>query len=219
MNCLFFEMDRVEAVVDYDADYDYEEEEDQFEEIEEWRRIGGFDNYSVSNLGNVRNDRTGRILRAGLSSTGYLIVILYQDGTKSTKYVHHLVATTFLGDSEGRDIDHQDRIRTNNHVSNVRYVSRADNCRNKTSHRGTIYQFVETLPDNAIELTEYGTHHFDNLYYYDGVFYVFTGLEYRILPHLTNQRTHSIYVQTYNTEHQRATINVAKYRRSIDDLP
>jgi hypothetical protein len=210
------------VVVDYDYEADYEEEQaedDQIEEVEEFRRIGGYDNYSVSNLGNVRNDLTGRILRGGLASTGYLMVVLYQNGTGSTKNIHQLVATAFLGDSFGRDIDHRDRIRTNNHVSNLRYVSRADNCRNRTSHMGTIYQFVETLPDNAIQLTEYGTHHFDNLYYHDGVFYVFTGLEYRILPYITDARAHSIYVQTYDTEHRRAKINIAKYRRSIDDLP
>jgi hypothetical protein len=207
------------VVVDYEAEYEEEQiEEDQSEEVEEFRRIGGYDNYSVSNLGNVRNDRTNRILRPGLSSVGYLTVVLYQNGTKSTKYVH-LVASVFIGEANGRDIDHCDRNRLNNHVSNLRYVSKSDNCRNKTSHMGTIYQFVPTLPENAIELTEYGAHHFDNLYYHDGTFYVFTGLEYRILPYITNPRTHSIYVGAYDRNGTHRNINIAKYRRSINDLP
>ena len=31
--------------------------------MEEYKKIQGFDNYSISNLGNVRNDKTKRILK------------------------------------------------------------------------------------------------------------------------------------------------------------
>ena len=53
-------------------------------------------NYSVSNLGNVRNDKTGKILKQ-LGSKGYVKVRLY--GGSHSDYihigVHRLVALEF----------------------------------------------------------------------------------------------------------------------------
>ena len=31
--------------------------------VEEFRKIDSYDNYSISNLGNARNDKTGRIMK------------------------------------------------------------------------------------------------------------------------------------------------------------
>ena len=36
------------------------------EMVEEFRKIEDYGNYSVSNMGNVRNDNTGKILKPGL---------------------------------------------------------------------------------------------------------------------------------------------------------
>ena len=44
--------------------------------MEEWRKVEEFPNYSVSNLGNVRNDETGRILKPWVNSHGYLLANL-----------------------------------------------------------------------------------------------------------------------------------------------
>jgi hypothetical protein len=43
--------------------------------MEEFRKIDGFQNYSISNLGKVRNDRTNRILKVG-NSKGYKLCVL-----------------------------------------------------------------------------------------------------------------------------------------------
>jgi len=43
-------------------------------EKEEWRKIyPPFDRYSVSNLGNIVNDSTGRILKCVINKSGYRI--------------------------------------------------------------------------------------------------------------------------------------------------
>ena len=44
--------------------------------MEEYRIIEGFEKYSVSDLGNVRNNKTGRILKGGLDKDGYFLVVL-----------------------------------------------------------------------------------------------------------------------------------------------
>lgn len=46
----------------------------------EWRKVKDF-NYSVSNKGEVRNDKTGRILKKTVSTSGYLFVQLFDKKT------------------------------------------------------------------------------------------------------------------------------------------
>ena len=61
---------------------------------EKWERVKGFDSYSISDYGNIRNDETGLNLKAGLNGTGYLKVDLYPH--KKTRTIHQLVAIAFL---------------------------------------------------------------------------------------------------------------------------
>lgn len=49
---------------------------------------------------------------------------------KKTIYIHTLVAETFLGvRPEGQVIDHIDGDKSNNHLSNLRYTTVAENCK------------------------------------------------------------------------------------------
>jgi hypothetical protein len=94
----------------------------------EWRIIAGFDNYEVSNTGLVRNRTTDRILRPSIQRNHYM-VSLSLNGVANYRYIHCLVATAFIGDSEGRQCDHRDRDPRNNNVSNLRYVTRSENAK------------------------------------------------------------------------------------------
>ena len=49
---------------------------------EVFRKIENYDNYSISSLGNVRNDGTNRILQPGIDSRGYYIVSLYKNSKR-----------------------------------------------------------------------------------------------------------------------------------------
>ncbi len=71
--------------------------------MEEWKVITDFEDYEVSNLGRVRRwvpDCQGKILKPFLkpsnSGRGYLQVCLYKDKKPSMKYVHILVAKSFV---------------------------------------------------------------------------------------------------------------------------
>ncbi len=52
---------------------------------EEFRIIKDFENYSVSNLGRVRNNATDKILKPIIDVHGYYIVSLRSDGNTYTK--------------------------------------------------------------------------------------------------------------------------------------
>lgn len=69
-------------------------------------------------------------------ASGYSKVTIYDPATKKSRpvAVHQLVAETFLQNPEGkRYIDHIDRNKLNNDVSNLRYVTQAEN--NMNSNR------------------------------------------------------------------------------------
>ena len=86
--------------------------------MEEWKLINGYD-YSVSSLGRIRNNRTGRILKGVPNTFGYLQVFLYKNGRSKRFTVHQLVASYFLPDQMGKEINHINEDKLDNRVENV----------------------------------------------------------------------------------------------------
>ena len=105
----------------------------------EWRKIAGKERYSISNKGDIRNDKTGRILKNHIKDNGYCQVML---GRKTIPlYVHRLVALAFIENPNGYpQVDHIDGNKANNNVNNLRWVTASENQRgygskNRIEHR------------------------------------------------------------------------------------
>ena len=100
---------------------------------EEWVKCIYNEIYSVSNNGRIRNDKTSKIL----STWGAGIKRQYKyarvGGSKSKKMgIHRLVAIHFIENPDNLPVvDHIDRNKSNNHVSNLRWSTHLDNCLNK----------------------------------------------------------------------------------------
>jgi hypothetical protein len=96
--------------------------------VEVYMPIDEFTNYEVSNYGNVRNIKLGRMLTPDLCSNGYYCVCLSNKGKATTKQIHRLVLTTFENNHENKPcVDHIDNDRQNNCLFNLRYATTQEN--------------------------------------------------------------------------------------------
>ena len=100
-----------------------------------WRSINGNINYQVSNTHQVRNSSTGKILSdQRVNSKGYKIVGLYKDGVGKNYLVHRLVAEHFIPKPESDEklqVDHINRDKTDNNISNLMWKTSQQNNWNK----------------------------------------------------------------------------------------
>ena len=73
----------------------------------------------------------GRILKPQLTRNGYYVVKYWTGSHVKNVSVHRLVASAFIPNPEGKpEVDHIDTVRTNNHVSNLRWTTRTENHQN-----------------------------------------------------------------------------------------
>lgn len=98
--------------------------------------IEGFENYSVSDIGIVRNIKTGKN-KVGIlnnAGNGYLYVDIYSNGKKSRKYIHRLVAENFIPNTQNKPmVNHIDGNTKNNNVSNLEWVTAQENVKHASS--------------------------------------------------------------------------------------
>jgi len=95
--------------------------------MEEWRVINDFHNYSVSNLGNLMNNKTGKFLKSCVKG-GYLHISLTNGKIKKTLKVHRLVAQAFIENPENKtDVNHKNKNKLDNTLSNLEWMTRKEN--------------------------------------------------------------------------------------------
>ena len=105
-----------------------ETKEETFLELneEEWKIFPLNTNYSISNLGRVKNNKTNYILKNDYSSK-YARVSL---NNKQHFYIHRMVYCTFYNDfnMDNMVIDHIDGDKMNNKLSNLQKITQSENC-------------------------------------------------------------------------------------------
>ena len=88
--------------------------------------------HEISTEGEIRNKR-GMILKQHLhKDRGYMQILITMGSSKTTYHTHRVVATAFLPNPDNLpEVDHINRIRTDNRVENLRWVTHRENCFNK----------------------------------------------------------------------------------------
>ncbi|AIW03580.1 HNH endonuclease [Bacillus phage Moonbeam] len=86
------------------------------------------DNYEISNLGKVRNIKTGRLLSLKSGRTGYVSVMLSLKAKNKTYRVHRLVTLAFLPNPTSKtQVNHKDGVKDNNVLSNLEWATPLEN--------------------------------------------------------------------------------------------
>lgn len=92
--------------------------------------IKDFDNYSVTKTGEIFSKRYSKFLKGSKNKDGYLTVELRKDKKSYTRYIHRLVAETFLEKRENKThVNHKDGNRNNNNIENLEWVTNKENIR------------------------------------------------------------------------------------------
>jgi hypothetical protein len=127
-------------------------------DMEEWKQLPNYNNYEVSNLGKVRNNKTKRILKP-FNNGGYLYVGLSRFGLTQTFKIHQLVGLCFIENPNNRkQINHIDKDGINNNITNLEWCSAAENNAHKcltlevkTNQNLKIWR-VDSISGDKIEL-------------------------------------------------------------------
>lgn len=96
-----------------------------------WRTIivdGIITNYEVSNIGEVRNKTTKRILSQYTDSDGYKHATIVVDGKQYHRGVHRFVAIAFIPNPENKpEVNHKNGVKYINVVDNLEWATTSEN--------------------------------------------------------------------------------------------
>lgn len=121
--------------------------------------IEGIQNiYEINRLGQIRNKELNKYPKGSINNVGYHVISLkIEKNSYKTFSIHKLVAITFLPNPNNFPIvDHIDRNRKNNTVTNLRWSNYSDN--NKNQNKSILRKtniLYQKINDSGNVLAEY----------------------------------------------------------------
>ena len=165
----------------------------------------------------IRRKSNKRIAKEYIhKSSRYIRVVLNQ----RVFLKHRILALQFIPNPLNLEfIDHINRIRSDNRIDNLRWVSNSENQQNKSSYAKYIYNYANKISDDSFEITTYGKHQFEHVYYSPNAdkFYYYNGVQFRELQ-ILKQPNMGYFVRAYDIEHKQVRINLNTFKK-IYDIP
>jgi len=122
--------------------------------MEIWKQLDRIPGYEVSDHGRVRSLKSGKpkLMSIVENNKGYYQCCLFHNKKRITAYAHRLVAEAFIPtglDIHSAEVNHKDKNRKNNHISNLEWTSYLENQKHKLNPtRYFLFQRLENLTNN-----------------------------------------------------------------------
>lgn len=115
--------------------------------MEKWKVIENtYNMFSISDKGNIKNNKTGRVLKLQRNHKGYLEVRVTINKIKKTLKPHRLVAFYFVENKENKpQVNHIDGNKENNNVNNLEWV---------TNHENAQHAIINGLWNNVFKASQ-----------------------------------------------------------------
>jgi hypothetical protein len=95
--------------------------------MEIWKNIIGYENYLISNLGNVKNNKN-KLLKPFNKENSYSTIVLYKDNKRKLLSIHRLIAIHFIPNPEKKPcVNHINGIKHDFRIKNLEWVTHSEN--------------------------------------------------------------------------------------------
>jgi len=119
------------------------------DETKEWNIIKGFNNYKISNYGDIFSIISNKLLINSISDGGYETIRLVKNDERPSFYVHRLVFQNFVGEiPKDKVVDHENRIRNDNYIKNLRLLTYSENSENCVRKKHKVHEIHQYTLDN-----------------------------------------------------------------------
>ena len=164
---------------------------------------------------NIRKKRTMRIISEFKDSDRY-----YQCKLNGKTYnKHRLIAEQFIPNDDPEhktQVDHINHIREDNHIENLRWCTASENVLNRGFYGNQKFEYIDKLPGKAIKIKKYKGHVFNNLFYCGNDFYIYNGIQFRVINKLKKGKGESYYVEVRTIEGKRVGIFYNTFKKCLD---
>ena len=118
---------------------------------------------NANNVYQIRRKGTNNNIKLTTDKEGYYVCTL-----NNKQYKHHrVVALQFIPNPENKqEVDHINRVRNDNRIENLRWVSHYENMQNRGRMNGKSFVFTEQIDKDCIKIEKYGNRELEG-YYYD----------------------------------------------------
>lgn len=91
--------------------------------------------YKINKEGDIWSCYYKRLLKINMCK-GYKRIQLSKNNTRNDYFIHRLIAINFIPNPDNLPfIDHRNRIKTDNRIENLRWVTKCENCQNVTKNK------------------------------------------------------------------------------------
>jgi hypothetical protein len=110
-----------------------------------WKNIPGFD-YKINEYGQIKN-KFGKILKPKIVNYSGISLHLGNKKYYQCSNIGRLVLMAFIGIEEVKECNHKDGNKLNNHISNLEWVTKSENCK----HRDRLGLRVRAIKNHSTE--------------------------------------------------------------------